>query len=100
MSAFVLPKMTYVNEIYVDCRLRGIVNSIRRFDYERTLNNIVDMIQSLKGAEEIDMPKEVYNKIIDDFYRMRVDASLKKFDNVHNRARDLHFYIMSVTCRY
>ena len=93
-------KITYLNEIYVDCRLRVIVNSIRRFDYVRTLSNIIDMIQSLRYAQEVDIPKDIYNKIMDAFLRMRVDASLKKFNNVHDRARDLHFYIMETTCRY
>lgn len=82
----------YVNEWIVDCRLKGIYRQIYLQKYKKASDNISQMIMYLKTVD-IEMNKIIYNEVIDTFYHMLVEMAFKKYNSVHNRARDLHYKI-------
>ena len=83
----------FVDDVIVDCRLRGIYKSLLRRDYMRVKFNISDMIDHLVKAPYIDLDVDIYKQIIDQFMHMRVDCAMKKYDDVHNRIREVHYLI-------
>lgn len=87
-------KINYMDEAVVDCRLHGLNKALSRGDYERVKFNIVDTIKHLNQAT-IEMDKKLYNKIVDEFLHMRVESALHKYEMLHNRIRDLHYFIIA-----
>ena len=87
-------KINFLDEAVIDCRLRGLNNALIRGDYERVRFNIVDTIKHLNQAN-IEMNKILYNKIVDEFLHMQVESALHKYDNLHNRIRNLHYIIVN-----
>lgn len=83
----------FVDDVVVDCRLKGLYQSLLRQDYERVKFNIIDMIDHLRKAPYVDMDINVYKKIIDEFMHMRVEVAIKKYNNVHDRIRNVHYFI-------
>jgi hypothetical protein len=88
-------KFAYIDEVIVDCRLVGMNKAMLRGDYDRVKFNIIDMIDHLRKTPFIEMDKMMYDTIMSEFLHMRVESALRKFDDVHNRIRDLHFMILN-----
>jgi len=87
-----MSKLVYVNELIVDCRLRGIYCQIRHQKYQKAKDLISQMIMYLKNID-VNIEKELYNEIIEEFYHMSVEMAFKKYNNVHDRVRNLHYKI-------
>lgn len=90
-------KLAYIDEFILDCRLTGIYKTLKKGDYERTKSLIRDTLNIMMTAGEIDMTKIMYRKIVDELYHMIVELAFKKFNSVHDRIRNLHYYIV---CSY
>jgi hypothetical protein len=88
------PKLEYINEGIVNSRLKGLYKSILNNDYDRTKFLVEDTINMIKTTTEIDIDKELYNKIIDELYQMIMELIFKKYNSVHDRIRDLHYLII------
>jgi hypothetical protein len=92
-----LSNMQYLNVAVVDCRIRGIYKLLSRGDYCKASISIGDMWVNLMRAKEIDFDKKTYNTIYDAFARMKVEMAFRKYTDVHNRLRDLHYFIENLT---
>lgn len=88
-------KFVYIDEYIVDCRLHGIYKQIVNANYKKAYFNIIDMLINLNNHEIVNIENKFYNKIIDTFFHMRVEMSIKKYEAVHNRVRDLHYKIIN-----
>lgn len=86
--------MSVVDDINIDCRLEGIHKSLLRGDYIRAYVNIYDTLMHLLKCP-FEMDKTLYNEILTEFYKMRVEVALHKYDRVHDRVRNLHHKIMA-----
>lgn len=89
------PKLAYINERIINCRLTGLYKALNKRDYDRTSDLIADTINMIKIAEVVDIDAPLYSKINDDFYRIAVDFAFKLYHSVHNRIRDMHYYIIN-----
>ena len=87
------PKLEYINEGIVNSRLKGLYKSLLNNDYDRTKFLVEDTINMIKTTTEIDIDKELYNKILDELYQMILELVFKKYNSVHDRIRDLHYLI-------
>lgn len=83
----------YLNMTIVDARVKGIYSNLLAGKYAKARSSIVDMYVNLMRAEELDFDKPVYNAIYAAFAHMKIDAALGKYDDVHNRLRDLHYIL-------
>lgn len=87
--------LQYIDTVITLCRIRGIYHLILRGDYDKAKWVIAEFYISLMRAAELDFEKTVYNKIFEDFSHMKIDMAMKKYNNVHNRLRDLNYYILN-----
>lgn len=87
----------YLDEVLVDCRLRGLYNLCRQKKYARAARGIRDMLWQLNHVPvgKIAMDRELYGKVVDAFYRMQVDLVMGEVNRVHDRVRDLHYVILA-----
>lgn len=80
-----------MNRNVVDCRLFGIYKLIKREDYKKAFDTILDTILQLRTAKEIDIPKTLLNDIMTDFHKMWALVGFKRYEELHNCVRDLHY---------
>lgn len=88
----VYPRITYVSDAIIDCRLRGIYTWLIRGQYNIARVLIIDTISEFQLAE-IDVPLTFMSHVIDVLFHAYVDMNLKKYDAVHTWIRDLHYII-------
>jgi hypothetical protein len=89
-----ITQLAYINDLIVDCRLKGLYMLLKDKKYEKASAVIGDSINMMLKATEIDMDKRIHKKIIAEFYHMYVEIALKKYNAVHDRIRDMHYYIV------
>lgn len=88
------PQLAYINEAIINCRLIGIYKLLKDCKYDKVKLVIGDSIKMMQNAKEKDMDKRIFNKLINEFYHMTVEIALKKYNTVHDRVRDMHYYIL------
>jgi hypothetical protein len=87
--------MKFVNNAILICRIHGLYKQMMRADYERAKFAIIEMVTLLRTIKDIHLSQDTYKRVIDDFLHMRVDICLHKYDDVHNRMRNLYYYLMT-----
>lgn len=83
----------YMDTTTIGCRIRGIYSLMLRGNFSKAAWNINEVIINLRRAKEIDMDSATYNKIFDEFCHMRILFATKKYNDAHNRLRDLHYML-------
>lgn len=83
----------YVDTSFVEFRIRDIYKYMLKDEYKYAITIINETMINLRHASVIDMDIGTYNKIYNEFYHMRIEMAAKKYTNVHDRMRDLHYYI-------
>lgn len=96
-SAFVpfanINNFEYITLGVIDSRIKGLYKLLLREQYDKLHLSINDMFVNLIRVKEFDFDRKMYNIIYTEFARMKVEASLRKYQSVHNRLRDLHYLI-------
>ena len=64
-------------------------------DNDYICNLVCDTIDILKNAQEIDIDENMLDRVMNDLYTMTVELSLNQINNIHNRVRDLHYFIVN-----
>jgi hypothetical protein len=87
--------IVYMNEAVVDCRLRGIYRQLKRNAYNKAMNNVISIISDFRKAD-IDMDKNLAEHVMTELLRIRIAMAFKRYQDAHNRVRDLHYKLLYV----
>ena len=88
-------RIDYIDEYILDGRILGIYKAMQNGDNDYICNLVCDTIDILKNAQEIDIDENMLDRVMNDLYTMTVELSLNQINNIHNRVRDLHYFIVN-----
>jgi hypothetical protein len=91
------PQLAYVDEYIINQRICTIYKSIKNEKYKRAYALIDDTLNTLKNAKELFMDSMLVDRIMNDFFKMTFELAFQKFNAAHNRLRDLHYFIISLS---
>lgn len=86
-------KLAVIDEIIVDCRLRGIYRMMKNGNHKKAMFMVLDTIVDLREAS-VEMEIHMYDHVLAEFLCILMALGFKKYDVVHNLVRDLHFHII------
>ena len=87
---------TMISYGILDCRFTGLYKMLQRGQYQKMINVINETLYSIRTAVETECTKTFMDFIISQLYLMLVDMAFRRYDNVHERIRDIHFLIMDI----
>jgi hypothetical protein len=88
-------KIDYMDEYILDRRIMGIYKAMQNGNIDYICNLVCDTIDVLENAQEIDIDENMLYRVMTDLYTMTVELSLNQINNIHNRIRDLHYFIVN-----
>ena len=83
----------YMNTGVFDARIRGIYRHMLRKDYTLVKDLLNDTIYTLNTAKLED--NRLATMFIPFLYKALVELALKRYNNVHNILRDIHYFIVN-----
>lgn len=88
--------MSPLDDLKLDFLLRGIHKALVNCDYKKVHDDIYGTLILLIKYGGVCLDKSMFNAAIEQFYKMRVDVKLGRYESVHNRVRDLHSKMISL----
>ena len=83
----------YVNTGILDARIRGIYRHLLRMNYALVKDLLNDTIYILNTAT-LEDPR-LASMFIPFLYKSLIELALKRYNNVHNILREMHYFIVN-----
>ncbi len=88
------PRISYVSEAVISCRLRGIYGSLCKENYKKTCDLINEILWVVRDSSSTcDMDLSTLNMVVSCFYLTLVEIAMKRYTNAHNNIRELYYKI-------
>ena len=85
---------TYVSNEIIDGQLRVVYMLLKKEEYNLVSKVINDIINNIRFAYISDTNKKTLGFLIDESYKALVDLAFKRYRNVHDKVRNMHFALL------
>ena len=84
---------TYVSKESVDGQLRIINMLLDDKNYKGVCKTLGTLISNINNAVIYECDKDTLFHIVDEAFRSQVDMAFKRYNQVHDRVRDMHYMV-------
>lgn len=88
-----LATYTYVSNESIDGQLKVIYKLMINDNYNGASKTIKSIISNINFAYIYKCNKKLLSNIIDESYRALIDMTFKRYENAHDRIRNMHYMI-------
>ena len=87
-----LQRLTYLNEVFFDCRLRGLHSAIYKGETTKARDMVAECLRIFRSGN-VDMTRDIYDASYDGMFHVLGDIAMRRYAKACERIYDLHLFI-------
>jgi len=87
-----IQRLTYLNEVFFDCRLRGLHSALGKGETVKARDMVAECLRIFRSGN-VDMTSDVYKASYDELFHILGDIAMRRYVKAQDRVRDLHYFM-------